>query len=54
MPGEMVHFDIPVNDVDKAIDFYGYVMGWEFDRYGDGGGDEAMEYWLLRTDRKSA
>jgi len=37
MPGEMVHFDIPVDDVDKAIDFYGYVMGWKFDKYGSGG-----------------
>lgn len=53
MPGEMVHFDIPVDDVDKAIDFYGYVMGWKFDKYGsggDGGGTEGMEYWLISPD----
>jgi predicted enzyme related to lactoylglutathione lyase len=49
MPGEMVHFDIPVDDVDKAIDFYGYVMGWKFEKYGDGGAGE-MEYWLVSLD----
>jgi len=53
MPGEIVHFDIPVDDVDNALDFYGYVMGWKFEKYGEegAGGDQGgMVYWLISTD----
>jgi predicted enzyme related to lactoylglutathione lyase len=48
MPGELVHFDIPVDDVDKAVDFYGAVMGWKIEKYeGPGMGD--MAYWMIST-----
>jgi uncharacterized protein len=43
MPGEIVHFDISVDDVDKAVDFYKDVMGWKLEKYGGEGGREGME-----------
>ncbi len=49
MPGELVHFDIVVNDVDKAVSFYRAVMGWAIEKYeGEGMGD--MVYWEVKTD----
>lgn len=46
MPGELVHFDIPVNDVEKAVEFYRAVMGWKIEKYeGEGMGD--MVYWMV-------
>lgn len=49
MPGELVHFDIPVDDVDKAVDFYRHVMGWKIEKYGDES-MEGMVYWLVYPD----
>ena len=59
MPGELVHFDIPVDEVDKAVEFYKNVMGWTFEKYGGEGGREGMgemEYWLISpgSDNKDA
>jgi uncharacterized protein len=34
MPGELVHFDIPAEDVDKMSAFYRNVMGWKIEPYG--------------------
>ncbi len=34
MPGELVHFDIPVEDVERMADFYRNVMGWKIEPYG--------------------
>jgi predicted enzyme related to lactoylglutathione lyase len=46
MPGELTHFDIPVDDVDKAVAFYRAVMGWQIEKYeGEGMGD--MVYWMI-------
>jgi len=50
MPGEIVHFDISVDDVDKAVDFYKDVMGWKLEKYGGEGGREGMGemvYWMV-------
>jgi predicted enzyme related to lactoylglutathione lyase len=44
MPGELVHFDIPVDDIEKAVDFYRDVMGWKIEKY-EGEGMEGMVYW---------
>jgi predicted enzyme related to lactoylglutathione lyase len=41
-----IHFEIPVNDPEKAIAFYGSVFGWTFTRWG------AEEYWLVSTGPK--
>ena len=52
MQGEIVHFDISVDDVDKAVDFYKDVMGWKLEKYGGEGGREGMGemvYWMVIT-----
>lgn len=33
MPSRPTHFEIPVDDPDRAERFYGSVFGWTFDRY---------------------
>jgi predicted enzyme related to lactoylglutathione lyase len=33
MPDRPTHFEIPVDDADRAEKFYGDVFGWTFDRY---------------------
>jgi uncharacterized protein len=38
-----IHFEIPSDNPEKAIDFYTKVFGWKFSRWGD------MEYWLCTT-----
>lgn len=50
MPGKLVHFDIPVEDVPRAVDFYGFVMGWKIYKYDTGGAAEGPEYWLVQFD----
>jgi predicted enzyme related to lactoylglutathione lyase len=45
MSGKLVHFELPVQDVDRAKRFWGGVFGWEF-------GDSAMpdfQYFMVRT-----
>lgn len=39
----VIHFEIPVSDTGKALDFYKKVFGWEFSGYGD------QEYWFAKT-----
>ena len=33
MPSRPTHFEIPVDDPDRAEKFYGSVFGWTFERY---------------------
>src|SRR5438067_1624089 len=33
MPDRPTHFEIPVDDPDRAEKFYAEVFGWKFDRY---------------------
>jgi len=33
MPDRPTHFEIPVDDPDRAEGFYSAVFGWQFDRY---------------------
>ena len=45
MPGKLVHFELPVQDTQRAKSFWSGVFGWEF-------GDSAMpdfEYYMVRT-----
>ena len=45
MPGKLVHFELPVQDTQRAKTFWSGVFGWEF-------GDSAMpdfEYYMART-----
>ena len=39
-----VHFEIFVDDAERAIDFYTSVFGWTIEESGDEG------YWLINTD----
>jgi uncharacterized protein len=41
--GRVVHFDIPSDDVDRAIGFYRDVFGWKIEKWGD------YEYYLVST-----
>ncbi|MFN3651900.1 MAG: VOC family protein [Armatimonadota bacterium] len=40
----VVHFEIHVDDPERAMKFYGDTLGWQFSRYGGVG-----DYWLIRT-----
>ena len=42
--GKVVHFEIPVDDPDRARTFYRDAFGWEFQGYGD------QPYWLTEPD----
>ena len=40
----LVHFEMNVKDVHKAISFYEDVFGWKFQKW-----DGPMDYWLIMT-----
>ena len=40
---KIVHFEIPVDDAERAGAFYRDVLGWEISRYDD------QPYWLVRA-----
>ena len=42
--GRLVHFEIPADDPQRAIDFYEAVLGWSAQRY-----DASIPYWLIST-----
>ncbi|MBV8115535.1 MAG: VOC family protein [Silvibacterium sp.] len=43
MPNPIVHFEIPANDVQRAIKFYEQALGWKItDPWG-------ANYWLIET-----
>ena len=39
-----VHFEIPADNPERAIQFYSSVFGWKFNKWGG-----PMEYWLITT-----
>ncbi len=39
-----VHFEIPVQEPEKAMEFYSKVFGWEFHKW-----EGPMEYWNITT-----
>lgn len=39
MAGKVVHFEIPVDDGDRAVAFYARALGWGLERWGP------LEYW---------
>ena len=43
MKGKIVHMEIPADDTQRAMKFWGDFAGWKFQSYGDGDG-EAPEY----------
>ena len=44
--GKVVHFEIPTNNPEKAIDFYSKVFGWKFNKWGE------MDYWMTESGKK--
>jgi predicted enzyme related to lactoylglutathione lyase len=40
----VVHFDLPVDDPERAINFYSQVFGWNFNKW-----EGPIEYWLITT-----
>ncbi len=38
-----MHFEIPSDEPDKAMDFYRNVFGWEFSQFGE------EPYWMCKT-----
>jgi hypothetical protein len=40
----IVHFEIPVDDPDRAIQFYTNIFGWEIKKW-----DGPMDYWMVMT-----
>lgn len=40
----VVHFEIPVDQSERATSFYSKVFGWSFQKW-----NGPMEYWLIKT-----
>ena len=40
---KVVHFEIPVDDTDRAQAFYKNIFGWNIEKAGE------MPYWMVRT-----
>lgn len=51
MSGELVHFDIPVDDVEKMVAFYSNVMGWKIEKYE---GEGFPDYWMIQPEKEGA
>jgi uncharacterized protein len=39
-----VHFDLTVDDPERAMKFYREIFGWKFEKWGG-----PMEYWMITT-----
>jgi len=44
MLARIVHFELNVKDIKKAIKFYEKVFGWKFEKW-----DGPIDYWLIMT-----
>lgn len=42
--GRVVHFEIPADDPQRALEFYGKVFGWSAHKW-----EGPVDYWLLST-----
>ncbi len=40
----VVHFEIPADDPERAVEFYKKVFGWKIDKW-----EGPMDYWLVKT-----
>ena len=40
----VIHFEIPMNDPDRAVAFYQKVFGWKIEKW-----PGPMEYWMVKT-----
>ena len=48
MPNRVVHFEIQVDNPERAIEFYRNVFGWEFSKWGE------QAYWMVMTAAKDS
>ena len=39
----VIHFEIPANNTERAVNFYRKAFGWKIENYGN------MDYWLVST-----
>lgn len=44
---KVIHFEIPVSNPKKTINFYEYIFDWTISQFGD------QEYWLVSTGKES-
>jgi len=44
----VVHFEIQVDDAERAIKFYTDVFGWKIEKWGD------QDYWMIMTAEKDS
>jgi predicted enzyme related to lactoylglutathione lyase len=44
----VIHFEIPADDPERAVNFYRSVFGWEINNWGG-----PVEYWLITTGPES-
>ena len=47
--GRVIHFEIPVNQPDRAAAFYQKGFGWKVNKW-----DGPMEYWMVSTGAEGA
>ena len=45
MPNKVCHFEIPGDDPEKLVDFYGKIFDWEIEKM-----PGEMDYWLIKTE----
>jgi uncharacterized protein len=50
--GRVVHFEIHVDDFQRASDFYTKVFGWDIKSW-QGGEGAGIEYWMITTGKDS-
>ena len=43
----IIHFELPADNPERAVKFYGDVFGWQFNKWSG-----PMEYWLISTGAK--
>ena len=43
MSGKVIHFEIPLNDTERGVAFYGKAFGWDLERWGP------MDYWTTNA-----
>lgn len=48
MQNRVVHFEIQVDDAERAIAFYTEVFGWTFSKWGE------QKYWMIMTAEKDS
>ena len=46
--GRVAHFELPVDDPERAIEFYASAFGWNTQKW-----DGPMDYWLVMTGAES-